>query len=389
MRILHLFDRYLNTTMNWAYQLIRHTPDIDAEIAAPLFIRNQFLDPDFTYWYAPWIQDEPPTEWNISVIQKLQTHFYFQKWGRYQKFLFRKLHPDPPDILHAHFANVAWHYSSLARKLRRPFVISFYGYDYERLLYYKPEFKRYYQQLFQEATAFICEGTHGAEQLIRQGCPREKIQVIHLGIQPEQVPFWERKKKKGELHMLQAATYTEKKGHRYTLEAFKKTLADCPDLQLTLIGEAVDKDIYQWVRNFVQVHQLDERVRFMDFLPYSDFYQKMNDFHLFIHPSCYAKDRDCEGGAPVVFLDVQAGGMPVLSTRHCDIPSEVIHGKTGWLCEEKNVDCLSQGIRAFYEMDTATYSTYQQQARAHVTTHYDIAESGRQLRALYQKIKKG
>jgi colanic acid/amylovoran biosynthesis glycosyltransferase len=375
--------------MNWAYQLIRQTPDIQVEIAAPLLIQNHFLDPEFHYWKAPWQGKNPENEWNISSLQQLRARLLFQVWEGYQNYLFRQLQHDPPDLLHAHFANVGWYYSSLAQRLNRPFLISFYGYDYERLPHKKPVFRKRYQQLFRKAAGFICEGEHGAEQLIRMGCSPEKVYVIHLGIEPKEIPFWERHKSRGQLHLFQAATYTEKKGHQYTLQAFQKALEHCPNLQLTLVGEVVDQDIYQWVRNFVNTHQLGDRVHFSDFIPYSEFHQKMKDFHLFIHPSCYAKDKDCEGGAPVVFLDVQAGGMPVLSTRHCDIPSEVIHGRTGWLCAEKDVDCLSEGIRTFYEMDSAAYFSYQEQARAHVATHYDIAESGRQLRALYQKIQKG
>ena len=37
---------------------------------------------------------------------------------------------------------------------------------------------------------------------------------------------------------------------------------------------------------------------------------------------------DCEGGAPIVLLDAQATGLPIISTKHCDIPDEVSHKKS-------------------------------------------------------------
>lgn len=49
-----------------------------------------------------------------------------------------------------------------------------------------------------------------------------------------------------------------------------------------------------------------------------------------------------EGGAPIALLDAQATGLPVLSTRHCDIPFEVEHERTGLLARRRytRVGCL-------------------------------------------------
>ncbi len=62
-------------------------------------------------------------------------------------------------------------------------------------------------------------------------------------------------------------------------------------------------------------------------------------------PVATLKDMDCEGGAPVVLLDAQATGMPVISTTHCDIPDEVVHGETGLLSPEKDVGALAELIK--------------------------------------------
>jgi colanic acid/amylovoran biosynthesis glycosyltransferase len=107
----------------------------------------------------------------------------------------------------------------------------------------------------------------------------------------------------------------------------------------------------------------------------------MND--VFIHPSCYSFNKDCEGGAPVVLLNAQYRGLPVLSTRHCDIPEEVIHGKTGILSEEKNIDQLTDGILKFIEMNQGTYSEFSIEAQNHVKNVYNIDDTGDQLQKLY------
>ena len=66
----------------------------------------------------------------------------------------------------------------------------------------------------------------------------------------------------------------------------------------------------------------------------------MEGYHVFIQPSCYTATRDCEGGAPLVLLNAQATGMPVITTTHCDIPDEVIHNETGLLTAERDIEGL-------------------------------------------------
>ena len=120
---------------------------------------------------------------------------------------------------------------------------------------------------------------------------------------------------------------------------------------------------------------------------YASLYAFLGGFDVFIHPSCYAADRDCEGGAPVVLLDAQATGMPVIATTHCDIPEEVVHGETGLLSAEKDVARLAESIRFFYRLEEEDYQPWSLAARRHVETNYDAKKSGLQLKAVYQSLK--
>jgi len=230
-------------------------------------------------------------------------------------------------LVHAHFADNAWYFKNIARQLNVPFFISFYGWDYEKLPHTKPEFQNHFKELFTMADRFICEGNHGASILAKHGCPKEKITVTPLGIQPDKIKFLSRNKKTEELNLIQIASFTEKKGHK-----------------------------------------------------------KLGEYDVFIHPSCYAEDRDCEGGAPVVLLDAQATGMPVIATTHCDIPDEVIHQKTGLLSEEKNIGELAKNIKTFYHMGGEQFNTYAKNARTHVEKNYDIRTNALGLNDVYKKM---
>lgn len=94
------------------------------------------------------------------------------------------------------------------------------------------------------------------------------------------------------------------------------------------------------------------------------------------------------GGAPVVLLNAQATGMPVISTVHCDIPEEVINGETGLLTQEKDIDSLSESIKVFYNMDNNEYQTYCHNARVHIEENYDSIKKLKKIkRYLYKSIK--
>ena len=387
MHIAHLFDRYLHTTMNWACHLIRALPDVQTTIAAPLLVRNGFLDKEFTFLWSPFQWQRGGDEWSVSLFQQRMAQLFFQKIPLYQEYVYRRLRKNKPGLLHAHFANVAWQYLPLAQGLNVPLVVSFYGYDYEQLPFRSPVYRQRYQILFQKAGAILVEGPHGKSILEKQGCPPEKIHVLSLGIQPDHIPVHRRTKKSGQLHLVQAATFTEKKGHIYTLQAFQLALNDCPNLHLTLVGEPRDPAILDAVNFFIRKYRLEEKVTLLDFVPLNQFHSWLKDFDVFIQPSCYAADRDCEGGAPVVLLDAQATGMPVIASTHCDIPAEVIHGKTGLLSAEKEVETLSRHICFFYEMGDEIYQAFCTAARRHVEDHFDIRKSGERLKAIYQSIK--
>jgi colanic acid/amylovoran biosynthesis glycosyltransferase len=289
--------------------------------------------------------------------------------------------------MHSHFAPVAWSYLKLAKRLGIPHIVSFYGYDYESLPFRKPIWRQRYVQLFKDVDLILCEGSHGASILERNGCPSEKIRIMQLGVKADHIPFWKRIKMSGELHLLQVAAFTEKKGHQYTIDAFLETKRDCPNMTLTLVGNN-KQFIKSSLQKYVNKSQFGDKIQFLDAIDFCHLHEFMKNYHVFIHPSCYGENRDCEGGAPIVFLDAQATGMPVIATTHCDIPDEVIHEKTGLLSPEKDTQSLAASIRRFYFMSQVEYDGFSRKARRHVEENYDVTKKGQELRNLYEGILK-
>ena len=90
-----------------------------------------------------------------------------------------------------------------------------------------------------------------------------------------------------------------------------------------------------------------------------------------------------------MFLDAQATGMPVISTRHCDIPDEVINEQTGLLSPEGDVGQLEAAIGRFYWMAQEEYRRFSLSARRHVEASYDIATNAVHVGEIYRSLVTG
>lgn len=385
LKVLFIFDKYLNRTMNWAHRLIQFTPDILPVVASPLIVDNEFIEKDWQYLYSPFQREFPTDEWSFSDLQIKSAKTAVKLPFMYKRFLLRKARALNPDVVHIHFGNVAWEYSALVQKLAKPLVATFHGYDYRKILSDKPVFKKRYQELFRRATIVTCGGSDAKNYLIFLGCPAEKIRIVHMAIDTQKVQFRPTYKQPNTLKLLQISSFIEKKGHIYTLRAFQKALQDCPNMTLTFIGESVDKNIVKEVRNFIEKEKLNEKITIIDSLTYAELLRRIPDFDVMIHPSVTAADADTEC-TPVSMMDVQAVGLPVISTFHADIPEVVLHAQTGLLAAEKDTEKLAEFIRFFYRADEKTYRTFAEAARQHVENQYDVRRTGRQMFDIYREV---
>lgn len=352
----------------------------DISLAATHFLRCNFYPLRFQYLEFP-----------IKLIENPKRILWIRIWNRLAHYLL-KTYPrfvgnscGKYDVMHSHFAPNGWKYIKLSKKLNIPHIVSFYGLDYEHLPFREPVWKERYTTLFKEADLFICEGSHGAKILQRIGCPIEKIKVVRLGVDADCIPLWKRRKEANELNLLQVAAYTEKKGHRYSIDAFTLALRDCPNMTLTFAGhdkQRIKADLQNSVLNSAV-----DKIIFMDAVDFDHLHTFMKDYHVLIHPSCYTKALDCEGGAPVVLLDAQATGMPIIATTHCDIPEEVKHGKTGFLSPEKDTESLAEYIKYFYKMHQSEFNMYSNNARNHIINEYDVNKSSSMMVGIYRRLK--
>ena len=293
-------------------------------------------------------------------------------------------------ILHSHWGDVAWRDIKAARKAKLLHIATFYGKDVNYLPQQQSKWRKRYQELFSHVDLVLCEGAHMARCIVALGCREEKVQVQHLGVEVDRIVFkpreWDQHKP---LRVLIAASFREKKGIPYGLAALARLEGDLPGLEVTIIGDA-SKDPRSTIEKAkimgtLEKYRLIDKTRLLGYQPHAVLLAEAYKHHIFISPSVTASDGDTEGGAPVTILEMAATGMPIVSTRHCDIPSLVIDGETGLLAAERDVDGLAEHLRRLVNQPE-NWKQMVMRGRHYIEAQYNVVTQGQKLARTYRSL---
>jgi colanic acid/amylovoran biosynthesis glycosyltransferase len=246
-----------------------------------------------------------------------------------------------------------------------------------------------YAELFASTDRVLCEGPFMASTIVELGCPADKVHVHRLGIEVDKIAFVPRQWSPGTpLKVLIASSFTEKKGIPYAIAALAPLKDEVP-VEVTIVGDArpypgPEKEKRR-ILDAIERGRLAPMVRMLGYQPHSRLYEEAYRNHIFLSPSVTAQDGDTEGGAPVTIIEMMATGMPVVSTYHCDIPSLIDPGRTGFLARERDVDGLVAALRCLIQ-SSGDWSPMLRAARQHVEREYDARTQGSRLAAIYEEL---
>lgn len=380
VKILHNVHTWLPQTEIWAYTQIKYLPagfetqvacrqtenlDQFGDIATIYCLRNRYSTIGYLLWRA----------------------FRATGFRRTGRWISEAIEEFKPNLIHSHFGNVGWEILP-AIVDGTPHLVTFYGQDLSKLPKSQPKWKDRYKELFSRASGVLCEGEHMASCIEALGCDPAKIYVQRLGVQIDQIAYRPRMwNGRGPLRVLLAGTFTEKKGFPYAFSALGK-LARALPVDITVIGDAPKfKDgraEKQRMLKAIGDAGIEENVKFLGYQSHDAFFEQAYRHHVFLSPSVTATTGDTEGGAPVAIIEMTASGMPVISTRHCDIPGVIVDGKSGLLAEERDVDGLYDRL-LWLASNTGRWKDMLDLGRAHVELNFDARRQGGKLAGIYLK----
>lgn len=279
------------------------------------------------------------------------------------------------DVVLAEYGPTAGAVAPACDSAKIPLIAHFHGRD----AFYWPMIERHrdsYKQVF-EIAAGIVVGTDAMEkQLIDLGAPADKIHKNPCGVdidlfrpvQPGENPP----------RFVALGRFVEKKAPHLTLLAFKEVVDKHPEAQLTMIG---DGKLREACKQMVDALGLIDRVEFTGVIGHEQVAETLQEARAFVQHSARPESGDSEGTS-ISVLEAAATGLPVVATRHGGIQESVLHGTTGFLVDEYDVDAMAEHMLTLVQKpDLAT--ELGRAGRRRMEEEYAM---GRSIQQLYQIV---
>lgn len=234
----------------------------------------------------------------------------------------------------AEFGPTAAECLKVVKSLKLPMVVHFHGYDVS-VNDVVDKYRAMYREVFDYAQSVIAVSREMRDDLVGLGCPIEKITLIYYGVDPS---YFNVTPNYHSDHFVCVGRFVDKKAPYLSLLAFKNLLTLHPDSKLSFVG---DGPLYNTVLNLAKMLKIEEKIDFHGILSTKDIQVLFSNSICFIQHSVQAINGDKEG-TPVSIMEASAAGLPIVSTFHAGIPDVVIHGKTGYLVDQLDVDSMAK-----------------------------------------------
>lgn len=293
---------------------------------------------------------------------------FFSNYG-VKKFL----NKNKIDVVLANYGISASHMVTPCKALNIPLIVIFHGHDAtdKKLL---NEYKHKYAKLFDYASKIIVVSNDMKSQLIGLGAPKSKIQVIPCGVNTSM--FESNTEPVQQKIFLAVGRLTPKKGPLYTIKAFNSVLQKQPDAKLIFVGNK--NGLYNECQDLISNLGIGKSVTFTGILSQQEISNLMQSSLAFVQHSITAPNGDMEG-SPVSIMEASSSGLPIVSTRHAGIKELVVHNKTGFLVDEKDVNKMAEYMLRLCD-DFELAKTLGIEGRKHIEQNY---EQKKQIGKLY------
>lgn len=288
-------------------------------------------------------------------------------------------------LVHAHFGQSGVEILPVARELRLPLLVTFHGADASSWLRNRGYVEKL-RELFDYAH-IIAVSQDMADRLVALGADPARTWAHYIGVPVEDFQFVRRKSlaaksKDGEtVVLLQVSNFIEKKGHLYTLQAFRAFQQHYPRCKLVLAGGGILREAIERAAHELEIAN---KVEFVGVVAKPRVIELMSNADMFLHHSVTAANGNTEG-IPTVLMEAMATGLPVVSTFHSGIPELIKDGESGFLVQERDVAAYSQKlILALSQADGMA-----EKAAATVAATFNLSRQNESLKSIYRRIIDG
>lgn len=224
----------------------------------------------------------------------------------------------------------------ICRRLGIPLVVHFHGVDafHESLLHKHQR----YRALLAEAAGVIVVSEEMLHQLYSLGAVEQRTHLIYYGV--DTISFDRPDRITPSRDLLAVGRFADTKAPYLTMLAFHRAWKEVPELRLRMIGDGPLLESCWQMRDALGLNYVVD-------LPGVQSQQEvalaMQRSLAFVQHSLITTKGDREG-TPLAILEALSSGLPVVATRHAGIGEVIEHGRTGLLCEERDLISMSENM---------------------------------------------
>ncbi len=258
-------------------------------------------------------------------------------------------------------------------------VVCLRGYDITGFLRENPHA---YDRYFGTCDLFmpVCEAFKSI--LMNVGCPEDKIRVVHSAIDCSKFKFKKRQlPQQGNLNILSAGRFVEKKGFVYAIRAIAKLVEKYPQIRYTIIGAGGLKRKY---KKLIKRLGVSDRIKIDGWHAHDEYIAILNKSHIFVLPSVTAENNDQEG-IPNVLKEAMAMGILVVATDHSGNPELIEDGISGFLIGERSSEQIANAVEYILN-NPDTWESIQRNAVKKIKQEFDKEKENNKLESILRRL---
>lgn len=315
------------------------------------------------------------------LASKIANYLNVPYWGHA-----RALHAERADLIHVHFGTEAVKFWPLLRKLNLPVIVTLHGSD----INIHPEWwkkhggmigRKYPGRLLNmakdERVHFVAVSEAVKQRALDFGLAADRIQVRYIGVDTAKFAPSGKAASHRRRRVLYVGRLIEKKGARYLIEAFERVCEEVVGAELVMIGDGPLSDELKRFAASLPVLFLGKRSS-------DEVRRQIEESRVVCLPSVIADNGDAEG-LPIVILEAQAAGVPVVTSALGGALEGIIHGTTGFATPARDPAALAEALIRILNDDSMSQAMAVA-ARAFITEHFDLGRCTARLEQYYDEV---
>lgn len=236
--------------------------------------------------------------------------------------------------------------------------------------------------LFKFCDLFLPMTKKEKANLIQLGCNPKNIMVHRMGVDMNKfTAFSSKSGSNNKIRILSVGRLVEKKGMEYGIKAVSRIIQKFPTIEYIIAGDGyLQHDCQQLIYDL----NADKNIKLVGAKSQDEVMDLLNSADIFLAPCVDSRDGDREG-LPVVLMEAQACGLPVVSTTHSGIPELIEEGVTGFLAPERDVDALTEKL-SYLLSDHGLWGKIGKAGKQRIKSQHDINKLNDQLVTIFRQL---